>query len=97
LVSAVYLASRATKHNITDLMSYTALRIVSGSDAGTWLSAARDSDGVPRPVAALLGGRTRIEVSPEEANAAMAWAATLPGWTDADPKPLLVHPGERSD
>ena len=78
-------------------MSYTALRTVSGSDASTWWSAARKSDGAPHPVAALLSGRTRIEVSREEASAAIAWAASLPGWTDADPKPLLVHPGERRD
>ena len=78
-------------------MSYTALRTVSGSDASTWWSAARDSDGAPPAVAALLSGRTRIEVTREEARAAIAWAATLPGWTDADPRPLLVHPGEPRD
>ena len=46
---------------------------------------------MPPPVAALLAGRTRVELSVTEADAALGWAATLPTWADADPKPLHVH------
>lgn len=73
--------------------SYTALRASHGSDAETWWSAARRSSSVPPPLAGLLHGRTRIEVSAEEADAVLAWAAGLDGWAEANPKPLLVHPG----
>jgi hypothetical protein len=73
--------------------SYKALRIVRGSGAERWWSAARGSASVPPPLAALLQGRTRIEVSAEEARAALAWAERQDGWADASPKPLLVHPG----
>ena len=73
--------------------SYKALRAVRGSDAEPWWwSAARRSSSVPPPLGALLQGRTRIEVSAEEADAALAWAERLDGWAEANPKPLLVHP-----
>jgi hypothetical protein len=71
--------------------SYMALRVVAGPDADRWWSVARRSAGVPTPVAALMKGRTRIELSADEADEAMAWAATVDGWADAEPKPLLVH------
>jgi hypothetical protein len=74
-------------------VSYEALRAVHGGDAETWWSAARRCSTVPPPLAALLQGRTRIEVSAEEADAALAWAEQLDGWADANPKPLLVHRG----
>ena len=73
--------------------SYQALRAVHGSDAEAWWSAARQSASVPPPLAALLKGRTRIEVSAEEAVAALAWAERQDGWADAHPKPLVLHPG----
>ena len=72
--------------------SYKALRAVHTGDAETWWSAARRSSHVPPPLAALLQGRTRIEVSAEEADAALAWAERLDGWAEAHPKPLVVHP-----
>ena len=61
--------------------------------AGAWWSAVRRSGDVPRPLAGLLNGRTRVEVSPVEARALLAGAARLDGWADADPKPLLLHRG----
>jgi hypothetical protein len=39
-----------------------------------------------------VNGRTRVEVSIPEARVILAWAATMDGWADADPKPILVHP-----
>jgi hypothetical protein len=73
--------------------SYKALRAVRGSDAEPWWSAVGQSACVPPPLAALLTGRTRIEVSAEEADAALAWAERQDGWADANPKPLVIHPG----
>ena len=52
---------------------------------------------MPPPLAGLLNGRRRVEVSDVEARAVLAWAATLDGWTEADPKPLIRHPGARDD
>ena len=72
--------------------SYKALRAFHGSEAETWWSVARQCSSVPPPLAALLQGRTRIEVSAEEADACLAWAERLDGWAEANPKPLLVHP-----
>jgi hypothetical protein len=46
---------------------------------------------VPHPVAALMNGRRRIEVSADEAEAALTWAKALDGWADLEPKPLLVY------
>jgi hypothetical protein len=74
-------------------VSYKALRTVRASDAEAWWSAVRRSASVPPPLAALLQGRTRVELSAEEADAALAWAERQDGWADANPKPLVVHPG----
>jgi hypothetical protein len=68
-----------------------ALRAVSGPTAEHWWSVARRRADVPTAVAALLGGRSRIELSAAEADAALAWAVTVDGWADAEPKPLLLH------
>lgn len=68
-----------------------ALRAVSGPTAEQWWSVARGRADVPTAVAALMGGRSRIELSAAEADAALAWAATVEGWANAEPKPLLVH------
>lgn len=77
--------------------SYVALRAVPDTRAGVWWSAVRGSGDVPRPLVGLLNGRTRVEVSPVEARAVLAWAAGLDGWADADPKPLLLHPAAPDD
>ena len=47
---------------------------------------------MPPPVAGLLHGRTRVELNATEAQAVLAWAATVDGWAGSDPKPLLPHP-----
>jgi len=59
--------------------------------ASRWWAAARRRADVPSAVAALLQGRTRVELTADEADAAMAWAETVDGWPDGDPRPLLVH------
>jgi hypothetical protein len=73
--------------------SYTALRATAGPGADAWWQAARSSENSPPPVIALLRGRTRIELSGDEVDAVLAWAATVDGWADAHPKPLIVYPG----
>ena len=42
---------------------------------------------------ALLSGRSRIEVSAEEAHEVLAWARTLDGWDDGGIRaPLVAYP-----
>ena len=40
---------------------------------------------------ALIAGRSRVEVSPDEAASVLEWAGALAGWAAADPKPLFLH------
>ena len=42
---------------------------------------------------ALMRGRTRVELTRDEAGEALEWAGGLDGWADAEPKPLHVYPG----
>jgi hypothetical protein len=71
--------------------SYVALRAVRDARTEPWWSAADDRDSAPPPVLALLAGRSRVELSGAEAEAALAWAATVDGWAGLDPKPLVLH------
>ena len=72
--------------------SYYALRVCPRADADAWWSAVRRRDDVPHAVAALLGGRARIELTREEAGHALAWAGGIEGWPSTDAKPLFVYP-----
>jgi len=40
---------------------------------------------------ALLNGRDRVEVTPADAAATIAWAGGLVGWNEAEPKPIIIH------
>jgi hypothetical protein len=71
--------------------SYLALRAVHAPSSAAWWFAARSRRDIPEAVSALLHGRTRIEVSEPEAGHALDWAAMVTGWSDADPKPLVLH------
>jgi hypothetical protein len=71
--------------------SYVALRAVFSPGAEPWWKAALGSDDVPGAVAALIRGRTRVELSAAEADATLTWAAGLAGWAEAEPKPLVVY------
>jgi hypothetical protein len=42
--------------------------------------------------AALLSGRSRVELSAEEAVSAIHWAAQLTGWDDWDQHPIFIYP-----
>ena len=76
--------------------SIVAIRVVPGARADAWWSAARSSAHVPPAITALLNGRARIELTSEEADATLAWAATLNGWGTADPKPLVAYRSDES-
>jgi hypothetical protein len=73
--------------------TYYALRVRSDAVAPEWWAAAhaRGAD-APQPVRALLTGRTRVELSPEEAIRAIQWAAQLTGWDDDGEHPLFIYP-----
>jgi hypothetical protein len=71
-------------------LGYCALR--RRTTAAAWWSAARQRrDEAPAALLALLAGRTRVEVTGDEAAAALAWAQTVDGWSAAEPKPIFVH------
>jgi hypothetical protein len=74
--------------------SYVVLRV--DPTAHAWLEAARlRAYDAPGPIRALLAGRSRLEVGPEEAERALAWAAQIPGWREDGRPPLFVYtPGE---
>jgi hypothetical protein len=74
--------------------SYHALRLSPGAEDDGWWSAARRRPDTPRAIAVLLAGRSRIEVSRDEAAHALAWAEGVEGWVGADPKPLVVYPAD---
>jgi hypothetical protein len=38
-----------------------------------------------------MRGRNRVELTADEADAALGWAAAVDGWAYAEPKPLIVH------
>jgi hypothetical protein len=73
--------------------SYFALRVCLRADAPDWWAVARCAHHTAPPaVRAILAGRTRVEVSPAEARAAIAWAAALDGWDPDGFPPLWVYP-----
>jgi hypothetical protein len=76
---------------IPDVDSYIALRIAPRASAPAWWEAAGQRRDAPAPVTALLRGRSRVEVTADEAASALAWAGALAGWPAAEPKPLYVH------
>ena len=60
-----------------------------------WASAILEVASAPPAVRALLSGRSRIEVSAEEAHAVLAWARALDGWDDGAGAPLAAYPATR--
>ena len=79
---------------MTDLSapSYYALRVCPRAHAPRWWASARDAAAAPPAIAAILAGRSRVEVSAEEAVDALAWARKLPGWDDDSVAPLSAYP-----
>jgi hypothetical protein len=72
-------------------MSYLVLRPAHSAETDGWWAAARRRADAPAAVAALMRGRSRIELSADEADATLLWAAALDGWADAEPKPLVLY------
>jgi hypothetical protein len=73
--------------------TYYALRVCPKAPASTWWSAAQErSHEAPRPVQAILNGRTRVELTAEEAVLAIHWAGQVSGWDDDGEHPLIVYP-----
>jgi hypothetical protein len=71
--------------------SYVALRVCPRAPAAEWWEAARRRRDAPAPIAALLAGRRRVEVTPDEAAHALEWAGAVAGWPTAGPKPLVLY------
>jgi hypothetical protein len=67
------------------------LRVRPAAFEGDWWRAARGRHDAPAPIGALLRGRSRVEVTPDEATAAITWAKRLDGWDSTTPTPLFIH------
>ena len=61
------LVSHASESQVSARAAYVALRVCPRADADVWWSAVRRRDDIPYAIAALLGGRARIELTREEA------------------------------
>lgn len=73
--------------------SYFALRACPRATTSSWWSSARVAAATAPPVVrAILAGRARVEVSADEARAALAWARALDGWDDDALPPFVVYP-----
>jgi hypothetical protein len=75
----------------TDYVSYSVLRVRPGAPASEWWAEVQRRRDAPPPIAALARGRSRIELTTDDANAALAWAGKVEGWGSAEPKPLFIH------
>jgi hypothetical protein len=72
--------------------TYYALRVRPETLRWTWWATAPNSRDAPRPVRALLNGRTRVELTADVAVRAIHWAAQLSGWDDHPQPPVFVYP-----
>jgi hypothetical protein len=72
---------------------YYALRVCPLADAPQWWTSARQAAArAPLAIQAILAGRTRVEVSAEEATDALAFARTLDGWDPERLTPVWIYP-----
>ena len=74
-----------------DYVSYSVLRVHPSAAASDWWAAVRRRRDTPAAIAALARGRSRVELTPADADAALAWAGAVEGWGSAEPKPLFIH------
>ena len=82
----------AVSESSLDQRAYYALRICPEATADAFWREVRRRRDVPPAISALAHGRTRVELTRDEAGAALTWAERIDGWTDAQPKPLHVYP-----
>ena len=77
--------------------TYYALRVCARTHGTTWWEAAhRAADTAPLTIRSILAGRSRVEVTADEAREALEWARTLDGWYATPDPPLWVYPVEPS-
>ena len=60
--------------------------------AAEWLAALRDRHDAPEALRGLLRGRSRVELSHAEAEAALRWVSAS-GWEDEERPPLFIYDG----
>jgi hypothetical protein len=73
--------------------SYFALRVCPRADSlEWWLSARRAVHGAPPAMRAILAGRSRVELSADEAGAVLRWARRLAGWDTDALAPVWIYP-----
>jgi hypothetical protein len=72
-------------------VSYAVLRVCPQASASEWWTAVRRRRDAPAAIAALARGRSRVELTTDDALAALAWAGAIEGWSNAEPKPVFVH------
>jgi hypothetical protein len=77
---------------LADRPAYCVLRVCGDADASDWWRAIARRPDAPEAISVLLTGRTRVELSCDEAARALAWAEQVEGWAGADTKPLCVYP-----
>ena len=78
-----------------DRFSYCVLRVCPEAQADAWWRAVRFRRDVPGAILVLALGRSRVELTRDEADRALQWAAGFDEWAAAEPKPLHVYPAER--
>ena len=72
---------------------YLALRVCPRAESlEWWLSARRGVHHAPRAMRAILAGRSRVEVSADEAVAVLRWARGLEGWDPDALAPVWIYP-----
>jgi hypothetical protein len=76
---------------LADFVSYSALRVCPRAAASDWWAAVRLRQDAPAAIAALARGRSRVELTADDAVTALAWAGATEGWGSAEPKPLFIH------
>jgi hypothetical protein len=78
--------------------SYFALRMCPRAEAAEWWRFARRApSGAPPAIRAILAGRTRVEVSAQEATAALEWARSVKGWDPDALAPVWIYPAAPVD
>jgi hypothetical protein len=71
------------------------VRVCHDVDALRWWSAAAAATDARPAFGALLTGRSRLEVSADEALELRAWASRIDGWGHDGHEPLSVYPAAR--
>jgi hypothetical protein len=73
--------------------SYFALRVCPRAESLEWWRSARGAvHGAPLAMRAILAGRSRVEVSADEAAAVLRWARGLDGWDPDALAPVWIYP-----